>query len=64
MQNLLYRFEIFSQDSHITLFLIQEWKQNLSKLEAKIESGEESNDQIQKRKQELEQAIERFVYQI
>jgi len=40
---------------------LQEWKQGLSKLEAKIESGEEDTEQIQKRKQDLEQAIERYV---
>jgi len=38
---------------------LQEWKQGLSKLEAKIESGEEDTEQIQKREKELEQAIQR-----
>lgn len=41
---------------------MQEWKQNLSQLEAKIESGEEGNEQIKRRKQELEQAIERYTH--
>lgn len=59
IQNLLYRFE--TPRIHFDFNFIQEWKQSLSKLEAKIESGEEGNEQIQKRKQELEQAIERYI---
>ena len=43
---------------------LQEWKQGLSKLEAKIESGEEDTEQIQKRERELEQAIQRWVLKL